>query len=124
MAVWTFYDFIEGSGQNPFFEWWSGLPVEAQAFIDARILQMRGLERWSEKWISKYKGADKILELRITFNKVQYRPLGIYAPNKSFILLGGAIEKDKIDKSIIEAVIRRAILFRMEPGHVREHRFY
>jgi hypothetical protein len=125
MAKWTFYDYIEPSGRNPFGDWVSGLPPSAQAFIDARILQMAALDRWSEKWISKYKTTEKIYELRITFNKVQYRPLGIYAKNYSFILLGGDIEKDgALPRSTIEAVQRRQRFLNEEPQHVRGHQFY
>lgn len=122
MSGWTFYDFIEPSGRNAFREWRSSLPDEAQAFIEARILQMRGLRRWSDKWASKYRGAEGIIELRVTFNKVQYRPLGTHAPNFSFILLGGGIEKGKIPPSVIAAVERRRVSWQQGNGYVREHR--
>ena len=123
MSVWTFLDFIEPSGHCPFGEWQSSLPTEAQAAIDARILQMAGLLRWSEKWIKKYKTSEKIFELRIPFNKVQYRPLGTYAPNRRFILLEGAIEKGgKISKGALKRAERRQQLLEREPQHVREHR--
>jgi len=125
MPWWIFYDFVEPSGRNPFYEWLIEVPPEAQAFVDARILQMAGLRRWSDKWISKYRGTDKIFELRITHMKVQYRPLGMYAPNRSFIFLAGAIEKDwKIPRETIDAAVRRQKLLELEPDHVRPHRFY
>jgi len=116
---------MEPSGRVPFYEWLKGLPPDAQAFIDARILQMAGLQQWSGKWISKYRGTDKIFELRITHKKVQYRPLGIYAPNRVFILLAGAVEKDsKLPKETVAAAIRRQKLLELEPDHVRPHRIY
>lgn len=122
--VWTFYDFHEPSGRNPFRSWMEDLPFEAQAFIDLRILTMRGLRRWSEKWISKYRGTDKIFELRITHNKVQYRPLGAYGQSFSFILLGGGIEKgDKIPAATIDSVVRRQRDLELGNGYVREHQF-
>ena len=71
MAVWTILDFVDPEGKCPFFEWQSGLPLDAQAQFDARLLQMTGLLRWPEKWISKYKTTEKIFELRIPFNKIQ-----------------------------------------------------
>jgi hypothetical protein len=124
MARWTFYDYVEASGTVPFRDWLLALPPEPQAFIDARILQMAGLQRWPEKWVSTYRGADKLLELRIPYNKVQYRHLGIYAPNRSFIFLAGAIERNgKIPGDTITAAVRRQKDVEANPSHVRRHQF-
>ncbi len=125
MTVWTILDFVEPGGRCPFFEWQSGVPLDAQAQIDARLLQMAGLLRWPEKWISKYKTTEKIYELRIPFNKIQYRPLGVYAPSRTFILVEGAIEKgDKIPARALARAEKRQKLLAEEPYHVREHRYY
>jgi len=124
MGVWTFYDFIEPGGGRPFPKWQAALPKNVQAVIDVRLLQMAGLKEWPPKWISKYKTTDKIYELRIPFNKVQYRPLGVYAPNRSFILLEGAIEKGgKIPKASVARAENRAKLVKEGPHYVREHRY-
>lgn len=124
MGVWTFYDFIEASGRNPLAEWMSGLSAEAQAWIDARILQMEAMTRWPEKWISKYHGTEQIYELRIPFDRLQYRPLGTYMPGRAFVLLSGAIEKRKIPRATIETAIRRQKILEAGPTHVRRHQFY
>ncbi len=125
MAVWTILDFIEPGGKCPYFEWQSGLPLDAQAHIDARLSQMAGLLRWPEKWIKKYKTTEKIYELRIPFNKIQYRPLGVYAPGRTFILVEGAIERGgKIPASALARAENRQKLLAKEPHHVREHRIY
>ena len=125
MAIWTIKDFVEASGKCPIWDWLSSeIPPEAKAHIDARILQMMNLLHWSEKWISAYKNSDKILELRIPFQKVQYRPLGIYQPGRTLILLEGAIEKDgKLTTGALGRAESRAALLDREPNHVREHRF-
>ena len=124
MAEWTILDFVDAGGRCPFFEWQSRLPLDAQAQIDARLLQMAGLLRWPEKWISKYKTTEKIYELRIPFNKIQYRPLGVYAPSRTFILVEGAIEKGgKIPASAVARAKKRRRLLAKEPHHVREHRY-
>jgi hypothetical protein len=90
---WQFYDYMSDSGRIPFVEWLGTIPRDAHAFIDNRLLAMERLKKWSDKWASDYKGRDKIIELRITFKKVQYRPLGTYQPGYKFVLLKGAIEK-------------------------------
>jgi hypothetical protein len=118
-------DFVESNGRCPFADWHAALPLGAQAHIDTRLLQMAGLLKWSEKWVSKYKTTDKVYELRIPFNKVQYRPLGTYGPERhSFVLLEGAIEKGgQIPKSVIQRAEKRQKLLEREPHHVRLHRY-
>ncbi len=125
MTVWTILDFLEPGGKCPFFEWQSRVPLDAQAQIDARLFQMAGLLRWPEKWISKYKTTERIYELRIPFNKIQYRPLGVYAPSRTFILVEGAIERGgKIPANALARAERRQRLLAKESHHVREHRIY
>lgn len=120
--LWRFYVYVEPSGRVPFEDWRASVP-EGQAAIDNRILQMKALRSWPDKWVSKYKGTKKLCELRITFNRVQYRPLGTYAPERIFILLGGGVEKGRIPASIIDAAVRRYEDLDAGQGHVREHRF-
>jgi putative component of toxin-antitoxin plasmid stabilization module len=107
---WTFWDFVELSGANPFAKWRDGIEDEsARSAIETRIGDMESLEKWQEKWASNYEGREKIIELRITWRKVQYRPLGMYWPHRRrhFVLLGGGIEKGKIPPSVLDAVERR-----------------
>jgi hypothetical protein len=73
--VWTFLDFCTGSGTNVIAVWMNGLPLEAQAAIDARLLQMMAMDKWPEKWVSSYRGYPHIIELRVPWNKVQYSHL-------------------------------------------------
>lgn len=124
MALWTLLVYIELTGRNPFREWISDLPDADQAKIDRRLQQMVGMEKWSEKWVSKYRGTAEIIELRITGNRVQYRPLGAYFGAKQIILLHGAIEKgDKIPKSDIDTAERRLAAARSDGRHVQFHQF-
>lgn len=95
MSYWEFWDYVEVSGNNPFARWFSGIPMEAQAHMDDRMLLMEGMQRWPEKWASDYKGARGIRELRFPFRGVQYRPLYCYSPHvrRQLVILAGAIEK-------------------------------
>jgi len=109
-ALWTFFDYIEVNGTNPFARWIKGLPDDACAAVDDRLLQMESLKKWPEKWASIYRGREKIIELRIPFNRVQYRPLGMYSPHvrSGFVLLAGGIEKGgKIPKADLDTAERR-----------------
>jgi phage-related protein len=124
MSVWSFMEFVEQSGQLPFSRWIDGIPKDARANIDARLLQMEGMPKWTEKWASSYRGYDKLIELRIPFNRVQYRPLGSYAPDHTFILLHGAIEKNgRIPKGDLESADRRRKELVREPYRARPYQY-
>lgn len=118
-------DYVEADGKSPFAIWMHSLDGGAQATIDRRLLQMEKLERWSEKWASKYKGRPGIIELRITFMNKQYRPLVMYSEvqRRVVILLGGAIEKGKLPRSILEAVERRRREVLKDSSRVKPHAF-
>jgi hypothetical protein len=124
MGLWTFDEYVEPSGNAPFSEWMESLEPGPQAFIDARLLAMEGLSQWPEKWASKYQRTDKLIELRITHAKVQYRPLGIFSPWRRycFVLLGGTIEKTRIRKSVIDVVLERQKRVEGDRRYVREYR--
>jgi hypothetical protein len=93
MSGWAFFDYVEITGRNPIRDWLDDLPEEDSAKIDYRLRQMEAMSVWSEGWVSKYRGTDEIFELRISGNRVKYRPLGTYYGTRRFVLLAGAIEK-------------------------------
>jgi hypothetical protein len=126
-TTWTFLEYVNQAGDALFTKWLQDQKREAQAQIDARILLMRGMAPpWPPKWISAYKGYDKLFELRITFQKIQYRPLGCYGPDKmEFTLLAGAIEKDwKLPRGVLDAAMDRMKLVLEDRGRwTREYNF-
>lgn len=124
MAGWILLDYIEVTGRCPIGQWLKGLPDEARARVDYRLQQMAGMTRWPEKWVSKYRGTEEIIELRITYDKVQYRPLGAYFGARQFILLCGSIEKGgKLPKNDVAAAITRLANARGNTKHVQVHQF-
>jgi phage-related protein len=124
MALWTFYNYVEATGRNPVREWLDSLPPADSAKIDYRLRQMAVLPKWSEKWVSKYRGTDEIYEFRISGDKIQYRPLGTYLGSRRYILLAGAIEKgDKIPRSDVETAERRLANVRKDWAYVRFHEY-
>jgi hypothetical protein len=119
---WTFDDFLDQSGESVIEQWYEEIGIEAQAFIERRLRDMMPIRLWREKWASKYRNT-QLIELRITFNKVQYRPLGCYAPNFHFWLLAGAIEKGSIPRSDVETAARRRQMVLDGSAKVKEHEF-
>jgi phage-related protein len=124
MPLWTFFDYVEKSGRNPIQAWIDRMPDGDRAKVDYRLTQMAAMRApWPEKWISKYRGTE-LFEFRITGNKVQYRPLGIYWGALRYVLLAGAIERgDKIPKSDVETAERRLGDLRKDSSHAVIHRF-
>jgi hypothetical protein len=126
MDGWTFFDYVEITGRNPIRDWLNGLPEGDSDTINYRLLQMAAMTTtvWPEGWISKYRGTKEIFEIRISGNKVKYRPLGTYYGRKRFIILAGAIEKGwKIRRSYIEAAEQRLSSLRRNPDHARLHQY-
>jgi phage-related protein len=124
MPLWTFFDYVETSGRNPIREWLNGIPDGNRAKIDYRLTQMAAMRPpWPEKWISKYQTTE-LFEFRITGDRVQYRPLGIYWGKLRYVLLAGAIEKGgKLPRSDVEAAERRLSDLRKDPSHAVIHQF-
>ena len=104
MAVWTFYDFLDGRGVNLIRQWLDALPDKARAKINTRILFMRAIPAWPEQYVSAIKGWPELVELRVVSAGSQYRPLGFYGPQRhQFTLVLGAIEKGKLPSRVLEA---------------------
>jgi hypothetical protein len=90
-----FLDYLDRNGENLILEWLNSLPARAKAKINAVI---RGLEfepRLAMPDAKVLEGDCKgLFELRVTSEKVQYRPLCCYGPNRQQVtILLGAIEK-------------------------------
>lgn len=128
MPIWTFVDYVEPNGHNPFAEWLArDVPADAKTAINNRFLLMAGSRRWPDKWVSDYEGYSGVFEARIPWNRVQYRPLFMYAINIRWqmVLLNGATEKGGklVPRSAMDtASSRRDILLR-EPTRVERHKF-
>jgi hypothetical protein len=92
---WSFKVFKTGGGRNIMDEWLEGLPEEDQAAIEARIALLKGIRVGITHYFDKRKDSNKIFEIRIKGNRVQYRPLGCFGFGRGvFTLLMGAKEKD------------------------------
>ncbi len=95
MNCWTFLDYVDDNGVNVIHSWLHGLSPKARAKINVRI-----------GWLSKGSVAfgmpntrdlvgecDGLFEVRVKYDKVQYRPLGYRGPREQTVtLLAGAKE--------------------------------
>src|SRR4051812_5250759 len=92
---WTFRDFVGPSGENVIREWLQSLPTAARAKIQARIQYLEVTALLEPQYIKALKGpCAGLIELRIVFKGMQYRPLGCHGPGDHEItLLLGALER-------------------------------
>ncbi|WP_352691836.1 type II toxin-antitoxin system RelE/ParE family toxin [Mesorhizobium sp. M0208] len=124
MPAWTILDYVEPPGRNFVAIWLGGLPVDAQAAIASRLLAMEGMEVWSDKWATKLVNWNGLVELRVGFKGVPYRPLGVYQPNRRFVLLGGAVEKgNEMPRRHLESADRRRKQLLKDPTRAKPHEF-
>lgn len=127
MAAWTFYDYIDEAGSAPFKGWLDALPKDVQAHIDDKLLYLEKRPTWNDKLFKKRKGADGIYELRLTYNKVPYRPLVCRHPSdqRGYVLLAGAIEHNDVLRptGVSDAAEERRNKLLKDSSRVRLHRF-
>lgn len=124
MSAWVFMDYVETSGNDPFADWLRIIPLDAVSHIHDRMLMMERLSGWPDKWASKYSAKESLWELRLPYNKVQYRPLYVPSPyvRGQLVILAGAIEKNgKIPRNVIDSALIRAKQLQKGPQHAVRH---
>ena len=90
---WAFKDLLDGNNQNAFRQWLDAQPVKVRLKLDSILKHLLVSPNLNSKFLKKIGGVDGVFEVRITFDKVQYRPLGGYGPNNhEFTFVMGAIE--------------------------------
>lgn len=118
MKVWNFRVFVSERGNRKFDEWLSGLPIGVVAKVRKIITYLEITETWHRPFAAKLKGTDKIWEIIVGFDNIQYRPLGCFGPkNGEFTLLIGAKEKGHRFEPINAVKIaeeRRNLIFQHE----------
>jgi hypothetical protein len=96
MNYWKLKVYISQRGSDVIDEWLESLPVDARARIRTHFAFLVTLKDWRRPYAAKLRGKtyDTIWEIRISWNKIQYRPLGCFGPEADyFTLLIGAIER-------------------------------
>lgn len=122
--IWMFRDYLDESGENLIRPWLDSLPLPVSVKIDARIRYLSDSRIWPEQYVSALKGCPHILELRVVFGGVQYRPLGCHGLGmRTFTLLIGAIEKGKIPQTILKTPLARRDVILRDMNRSSEHDF-
>ena len=107
-------------------DWYQGLPTDAQADFDWVIRELAGVEDWRDSGRSKpLHGKQRgFVEIVFKTNKVQYRPVGRFGPNRrEFMLLIGCSKKQKVftPPDAFDQAVKRWSLLQQRRGSLCEH---
>lgn len=100
MSVWIFRDYVNRRGDNEIHAWLHRLPLKVRARINTRIDYLAGVRYFDPRDVKLLHGeCEGLLELRIEYGNVEYRPIGCFGPTRGIItLLLGAVERnDRFD---------------------------
>ncbi len=99
MACWSFRDYVNERGDNLIHAWLQTLSQKAKAKINVRIQYLEAVPVFDPQYVSALSGYPDLLELRVVFSGVQYRPIACYGPaQREVTLLFGATERgDRFD---------------------------
>jgi hypothetical protein len=131
MSLWTFLDYLGASGENMIVAWLQEIHsaktrTKVSARMDAKIEHVSVLEQrdWPRYLFTELAGFPGILEMRFTYNNVQYRPLGFFGPDRyEFTFLIGAIEKNSrfIPPNAPDTALARKDIVESDKGRTSEH---
>lgn len=135
MRVWTFYDFVTGSGRNAIREWVNGqakgVSKPLKARLNALIAELELVDGPFDRQhgVGQLRGkpCKGLYEVILKVSKIQFRVLGCYGPRDQgeFTLLVGATERDgSFDpENACETAQQRRGLIATDRRYVSEHRF-
>ena len=97
MALWRFFDYCSGAGNNLIEEWYADLPVGAQVDFDVTLKALSISSDWRGMEEFKSLGRQGLCEIRFRSGKIQYRPAGFFGPGeKTFTIYVGCFKKQNI----------------------------
>lgn len=93
---WTFFSFVSDAGERAVHEWYKtqSADVKAALNVSLKYLRDRPIKDWVRPATAALKGGCYgLVEIRFECSNVEYRPLGFFGPNYTFIIVFFAIEK-------------------------------
>ncbi|MCE0523413.1 MAG: type II toxin-antitoxin system RelE/ParE family toxin [Methylacidiphilales bacterium] len=102
-------------GTAPLLEWLDALPAKVQLKCLARLERLKqeghALRRPEADFLR-----DKIYELRVGFNGINYRMLYFFHGNIAAVVSHGIVKEDRVPPREIEKAIERMMKFGRDPG--------
>ena len=122
-----FRDFVSPNGKNVIHDWLHGKKGRrVRADINTFLIQLSTYDIIPDQFISSVRSYPGLVELKLYFNRTQYRPLGIYQPGQVILLLAIAIERgDEWEPPNVcrTAMDRRREFERDTEGRSSDHNF-
>jgi hypothetical protein len=86
---------------------------------------MMAIPLWPEQYVSSLVGWPELVELRVVYSGVQYRPLGFYGPGRrEFTIVLGSVEKGALPARVLEtADANRKLILATGRSRICEHQF-
>ncbi len=129
MTKWTFLDYIGSTGRNYFQDWLEKkVPLNAQVAINTRLefLMLLDEDELKRPYIGTLNQECKgLIEIRIEFKGVQYRPIACFGPERHQVtILAGAVERDSkfVPKDVCKIALERKKHIN-EKGRTDEHSY-
>ncbi len=123
---WTFRCFISTGGGNVIKEWYQSEPATVRSAFDTSLKYLR--DQPHDKWVRPFTGilsreCAGLVEIRFTVNKVRYRPIGFFGPNRmEFTLVFCATEKDRkfVPPNTCQIALERKAIVLLDPRRANE----
>lgn len=106
---------MEDDGSCPFLDWYTELPIKAQAKCLLRLERLRQLGHELHRPEADYL-RDGIYELRVSFQHVQYRILYFFHGTAAAVVSHGIVKEDAVPTKDLNRAIQRKGLFEADPA--------
>jgi len=103
VTPWTYFDYVEGNGNNQISAWLHAIPAGARDMFEALLDSIRPFRTLNrDTGTGKLDGdCDGLYEFIFKFEGVQYRPLFVYGPNnREITILVGATKTSRRRRTI------------------------
>ena len=126
MAEWTFFVYADEGGSEELSGWLKRLPEKRAAAKIRQILwNQRLFSTWDARFCAPYKGHKGLYELRFSFQRNQYRLLGLFGLGaKEFTIVECAQKTNQIPPAIVARAEKRIQILRKNGRRRREFRIY
>ena len=121
---WRFSEYVLDDGAGVITEWIQTLSDEAQAEIDARLLQWSKLDKWIEAFAKGFHDLRDLQEISVQCGGAVYRILGSHISIWEFVMLVGDVDERRRGKTpprVKQSALERLNALRGNPGRRRDY---
>lgn len=125
MAIWTFFDYKSGMGNNQIGKWYDSLSAQEQSDFDEFLKILGKTKNWDKQDCKRLHSKQKgLAELRFSSCNKQHRVIGQFGPERyQFTLLLGCTHKQNIydPPNAMDTALERKKALEKQTGSLVEH---